>query len=335
MIEHKNEQAVKKITSRLQNVRMTYGSANYLLNQIKSLGPYRIYREFKGSHLTITIYKSDVIYMAFDVVMIVDCDFFRAKSSNHFMKESKPTIIDDKTDALRYLLDDKNPIMKESAKEWEKWEKARKMADLEFENLYDNLKPKIKTPFGDFRIHNPLVAEPFWLGGRIINKTKDNTMENRWNKEVEKLKADYNHKMLVMDNLIEGWGLARDLFRNVTAETQRNKGMEEIGEIFSGHNRGDKELVMDGIGDAYVCHFNYGEVGGIDSTMANRVDNVQDALDQVHDSFGTTHFTSVLEVIADHYGTTLLDCVKIAYEDIKDRKGKFIDGVYVKDEDLR
>ena len=42
----------------------------------------------------------------------------------------------------------------------------------------------------------------------------------------------------------------------------------------------------------------------------------------------------VLINIAERNGLTLEECLSIAYEDIKDRKGKMIDGVFVKDADL-
>lgn len=42
----------------------------------------------------------------------------------------------------------------------------------------------------------------------------------------------------------------------------------------------------------------------------------------------------VLNNIALIYGSTLEDCLLRAYEDIKDRKGKIIDGVFVKEADL-
>ena len=42
----------------------------------------------------------------------------------------------------------------------------------------------------------------------------------------------------------------------------------------------------------------------------------------------------VLINIAERNKLTLLDCLSKAYDDIKDRKGKMIDGVFVKQSDL-
>jgi len=42
----------------------------------------------------------------------------------------------------------------------------------------------------------------------------------------------------------------------------------------------------------------------------------------------------VLINIAERNGVTLTECLQVAYDDIKDRKGKMIDGVFVKSSDL-
>lgn len=39
--------------------------------------------------------------------------------------------------------------------------------------------------------------------------------------------------------------------------------------------------------------------------------------------------------IAHTYDTTLEECVELAYNEIKNRKGKVVDGVFVKEEDLK
>ena len=42
----------------------------------------------------------------------------------------------------------------------------------------------------------------------------------------------------------------------------------------------------------------------------------------------------VLIGIAERAGLTLQECLHVAYNDIKDRKGKMVDGVFVKEADL-
>ena len=43
----------------------------------------------------------------------------------------------------------------------------------------------------------------------------------------------------------------------------------------------------------------------------------------------------VLTHIARLSGTNITECVKVAYNDIKDRKGKFINGSFIKQSDLK
>ena len=42
----------------------------------------------------------------------------------------------------------------------------------------------------------------------------------------------------------------------------------------------------------------------------------------------------VLINIMERNGLSMEDCLEVAYDDIKDRKGKMIDGVFVKEADL-
>lgn len=54
--------------------------------------------------------------------------------------------------------------------------------------------------------------------------------------------------------------------------------------------------------------------------------NKDDAMDAVGDVFVT------LVICARLLGVNLLECVKTAYNQIKDRKGKVVDGIFVKEE---
>ena len=48
-----------------------------------------------------------------------------------------------------------------------------------------------------------------------------------------------------------------------------------------------------------------------------------------------TNVIDTLTVIAERYDTTLEECLIAAYKVIKDRKGKMINGVFVKESDYR
>ena len=76
---------------------------------------------------------------------------------------------------------------------------------------------------------------------------------------------------------------------------QMLKLIEEVGELAQGLAKGNNDQVIDSIGDVYV----------------------------------------VLTILAQQLDLDIEDCVKSAYREIADRKGKMINGVFVKEEDLK
>lgn len=78
------------------------------------------------------------------------------------------------------------------------------------------------------------------------------------------------------------------------SDKQLIKLTEELGELAEAHNKEWRDKQIDSIGDIFV----------------------------------------VLTIYALQNGLHLDGCIKEAYDTIKDRHGKMIDGVFVKDEDL-
>jgi len=93
---------------------------------------------------------------------------------------------------------------------------------------------------------------------------------------------------------IEQWAYDRNLIKGSTQQAQLGKLMEEIGELAKGINKKNTPQIIDGIGDCLV----------------------------------------VLTILARQIDWPLEGCAIVAYEEIKDRKGKMIDGVFVKESDL-
>lgn len=93
---------------------------------------------------------------------------------------------------------------------------------------------------------------------------------------------------------IRQWARDRNLIDGSDAKSQTVKLMEEVGELASGVAKNNVDVVADSIGDCVV----------------------------------------VLIIIAEQYGLTIDDCITNAYHEIKYRKGRMIDGVFVKEEDL-
>lgn len=92
---------------------------------------------------------------------------------------------------------------------------------------------------------------------------------------------------------IRDWAEARNLIAGSTPEKQFLKLIEEVGELGAGMARGNHDGVMDGIGDAFV----------------------------------------VLTILAAQHGMDIEECIAAAWSEIKDRKGRMVDGVWIKEGD--
>ena len=66
------------------------------------------------------------------------------------------------------------------------------------------------------------------------------------------------------------------------------------------------------------------EVGELSDSVCKQ----QDVKDDIGD------IMVILINIAEREGTYLYECLRVAYEDIKDRKGRMVDGIFVKEDDL-
>ena len=64
------------------------------------------------------------------------------------------------------------------------------------------------------------------------------------------------------------------------------------------------------------------EVGELSDSVCKQ----QDVKDDIGDCL------VILINIAEREGTTLEECLQVAYDDIKDRKGRMVDGIFVKEE---
>ena len=76
---------------------------------------------------------------------------------------------------------------------------------------------------------------------------------------------------------------------------QMLKLVEEFGELGEAMAKGNDDLFVDAIGDIYV----------------------------------------VLTILAMQKGYDIEDCINVAYNEIKDRNGKLINGIYLKEADLK
>ena len=93
---------------------------------------------------------------------------------------------------------------------------------------------------------------------------------------------------------IRRWAAARNLIQGSTPDRQLVKLFEEAEELEEAIIKDDREEYIDAIGDCIV----------------------------------------VLTIMAAQRGLNIEDCIEHAYQQIKDRKGRLVSGVFVKEHDL-
>jgi NTP pyrophosphatase (non-canonical NTP hydrolase) len=91
---------------------------------------------------------------------------------------------------------------------------------------------------------------------------------------------------------IRDWAQDRNLIRGSTVQAQFVKLIEEVGELAEAIAKGKDEQFMDSLGDAFV----------------------------------------VLTILAAQKGLDIEECIAQSWDEIKDRKGCMVDGVFIKDE---
>ncbi|UOO93563.1 MazG-like family protein [Vitreoscilla stercoraria] len=93
---------------------------------------------------------------------------------------------------------------------------------------------------------------------------------------------------------VEAWAHERNLIAGSDSFRQLAKLTEELGELAGGIAKQKPDVISDSIGDCMV----------------------------------------VLTILAAQNGLDVVACLQDAYNEIKDRKGRMIDGVFVKEADL-
>ena len=151
---------------------------------------------------------------------------------------------------------------------------------------------------------------------------------------------------------VQQWSKDRGLDK-ADSRKQLLKLYEEFGELVQGHLKGNIEQVKDSIGDMLVVEIIYCQQRGIEfdslfteqqyspSGVTTLLYNIAFSIGELSRNTGPRsskrNFLEInqqLQITSVRYGTTLEACLEIAWNEIKDRKGKMVDGVFVKEEDL-
>ncbi|MFC2272498.1 MazG-like family protein [Capnocytophaga ochracea] len=160
--------------------------------------------------------------------------------------------------------------------------------------------------------------------------------------------------------LIQEWAKEREIYELLTPFDELLKTNEEVGELIKACYDNDKPAIQDAIGDVMITMINYCYFIELDAIeyIKQAVDlsvtgyytisyvmNAHNALGRLISLYvwnegkeiskpsGLRIFSILhyLNGIAHLEGTTLEECLNIAYNEIKNRKGKIINGKFVKD----
>jgi len=125
---------------------------------------------------------------------------------------------------------------------------------------------------------------------------------------------------------------AWDLYNNTTEEKQILKFYTELGEYADAVLRDDRDAIIDAIGDMAVCLIN-AEIIGVQKKVYLFYDT-KATIDNVVIFVAYRDYKEsllVLSLLAESHGTTLEHCLDTVIKVIEKRKGKMINGVFVKE----
>lgn len=101
-----------------------------------------------------------------------------------------------------------------------------------------------------------------------------------------------NYRFEELEELVIDWATDRKIIANSTSTTQLMKAVSEMGELADAEIKNHLPGISDGVGDVLVCLINFCAIRGL----------------------------------------KLVDCLELAYDEIKDRKGTLLSsGVFVKE----
>lgn len=161
-------------------------------------------------------------------------------------------------------------------------------------------------------------------------------------------------KTMTLEEKVEQWFIDRNL-HEANPVKQFQKLIEETGELYSGIAKGKSEIIRDSLGDMQVVLIGIEQqikngaqieaspqdmellllassLGEMAQKLYKHIFHNETKIPLIRPELSLLH--SNIHSIAIHNLTTADDCLAIAYEEIKDRKGKLINGIWVKEEDL-
>lgn len=162
--------------------------------------------------------------------------------------------------------------------------------------------------------------------------------------------------MTTLEN-VKQWFIDRGLENGGRLDKQSLKLSEEFGELCAGYLKKNEKLTKDSIGDCAVVIVGLALLSKVDvhkifkDSERIKIKDVTECLKWLNSNisdFQLTHnlveksvcrdslVSSIgyLKSISKSLGYSFEECFELAYQEIKDRKGRWIDGSFVKEEDL-
>lgn len=145
-----------------------------------------------------------------------------------------------------------------------------------------------------------------------------------------------------LEEKVEKWFIDRNL-HEANPVKQFEKLMEETGELFEGIAKDKPALIKDALGDVQVVLIGLEQqemellllvssLGELAQKLHKHIFHSETQLPLIRPELLSLH--SSINAVAIHNLTTADSCLQLAYNEIKNRKGKMIDGVFVKEADL-
>lgn len=166
--------------------------------------------------------------------------------------------------------------------------------------------------------------------------------------------------------LIQEWAKEIKIYEQLTPFDELLKTHEEVGELIKACYDNNRPAIQDAIGDVMVTLINYCYFVFKNKDFTIEIINARYMFDSFEGSstinylgyitktliglfneefllqeysniprnvfFRLSHISQLLEKIAQDENTSLEECLNIAYNEIKNRKGKIINGKFIKDE---
>lgn len=154
------------------------------------------------------------------------------------------------------------------------------------------------------------------------------------------------------------WFIARDIEQG-DIDKQGLKLIEETGELVSGYLKNKEDIIKDSIGDVAVVVVGYAMMAGVNPEQVfftkkddyKPFNNVSTLIWMLVDNafqakaskdlgietgiqYSLSNIIFYLESICKELGYDFVSCFESAYNEIKDRKGRWVNGSFVKEEDL-